>query len=126
MKLIVGLGNPGKKYQDTRHNIGWQVLTELAQRHGISKPRAKFEGEVIETQFGTEKGLLLCPMTYMNASGRSVRPAVGTSRRNCTEGRQLSRGDGYRRRRLGPCDGEQRVQRLRLRDKQGLDALVCA
>ena len=75
MKLIVGLGNPGKNYQDTRHNIGWQVLAELAQRHGISKPRVKFEGEVIETQFGTEKGLLLCPMTYMNASGRSVRPA---------------------------------------------------
>ena len=75
MKLIVGLGNPGKKYQDTRHNIGWQVLAELAQRHASGKPRAKFEGEVIEAQFGTEKGLLLCPMTYMNASGRSVRPA---------------------------------------------------
>lgn len=75
MKLIVGLGNPGKKFQDTRHNIGWQVLAELAQRHATSKPRARFEGEVVETQFVTEKGLLLCPMTYMNASGRSVRPA---------------------------------------------------
>lgn len=75
MKLIVGLGNPGKKYQETRHNIGWQVLARLAQKHATSKPRAKFEGEVVETQFGTEKGLLLCPMTYMNASGRSVRPA---------------------------------------------------
>ena len=75
MKLIVGLGNPGKKYQDTRHNVGWQVLAGLASRHGTSKPKTRFEGEVIETQFGTEKGLLLCPMTYMNASGRSVRPA---------------------------------------------------
>ncbi len=75
MKLIVGLGNPGKKYQDTRHNIGWQVLAELAQRHATSKPRARFEGEIVEAQFGTEKGLLLCPLTYMNASGRSVRPA---------------------------------------------------
>lgn len=75
MKLIVGLGNPGKKYQDTRHNIGWQVLAELAQRHASGKARAKFEGEVMEAQFGTEKGYLLCPMTYMNASGRSVRPA---------------------------------------------------
>jgi len=75
MKLIVGLGNPGKKYQGTRHNIGWMVIEELARRHGQSRPRAKYEGEVMDATISGEKTLLLCPHTYMNASGRSVKAA---------------------------------------------------
>ncbi|MBT7255018.1 MAG: aminoacyl-tRNA hydrolase, partial [Planctomycetaceae bacterium] len=47
MKLIVGLGNPGKQYQATRHNIGWQVIAELANRHGVARAKAKFNGEIV-------------------------------------------------------------------------------
>jgi PTH1 family peptidyl-tRNA hydrolase len=72
MKVVVGLGNPGKKYQDTRHNIGFRVAAELARRHGVGTPRAKFQSEVVEGAFGLEKFLVMCPATYMNRSGASV------------------------------------------------------
>ncbi len=72
MRLVVGLGNPGRKYQDTRHNVGFQVVAELAQRFGQSTPRSKFQGEVVEAAIGLEKVLLLCPHTYMNRSGSSI------------------------------------------------------
>lgn len=72
MKLVVGLGNPGKKYEGTRHNVGFEVVAEVARRHGSGKPRAKFSGEVVEADVGGEKLVLLCPTTYMNRSGGSV------------------------------------------------------
>jgi PTH1 family peptidyl-tRNA hydrolase len=72
MKLIVGLGNPGRKYQDTRHNVGFQVAAKLAERHGSGLPKGKFQGDVVEASFEQEKLLLLCPLTYMNRSGASV------------------------------------------------------
>lgn len=72
MKLIVGLGNPGRKYIGTRHNVGWVVLAELARQHGVGSPRSKFKGEVVEAAMRGEKVLLLCPHTYMNLSGASV------------------------------------------------------
>ncbi len=75
MKLIVGLGNPGRKYVGTRHNVGWVVLAELARQYGIGSPRAKFKGEVVEAGIRGEKSLLLCPHTYMNLSGASVQLA---------------------------------------------------
>lgn len=75
MKLIVGLGNPGRKYVGTRHNIGFDVLAKLAQRHGTTKPKQRFEGETVEATIENEKILLLCPHTYMNNSGSSVQPA---------------------------------------------------
>ena len=75
MKLIVGLGNPGRRYAGTRHNIGWEVLTELSRRHGRGPPRAKFQGELVEAALGGQPVLLLCPLTYMNCSGSSVQPA---------------------------------------------------
>jgi PTH1 family peptidyl-tRNA hydrolase len=75
MKLIVGLGNPGRKYAGTRHNIGFDVLAELARKYGQTPPRAKFQGEVVEAVIGGEKALLLTPLTYMNVSGSSVQPA---------------------------------------------------
>ena len=76
MKLIVGLGNPGPQYRDTRHNIGWQVLAELARRYGAPAPTRKFDGEIIEFFVESEKCVLLAPLTYMNNSGRSVGAAV--------------------------------------------------
>lgn len=72
MKLVVGLGNPGRKYQETRHNVGFEVVAEVARRHGAGKPKAKFNGEVVEANCAGEKLVLLCPATYMNRSGASV------------------------------------------------------
>ena len=73
MKLVVGLGNPGKKYQGTRHNVGFEVLAELAHRYSAPQPSLKFDSELVETMIGSEKVLLLAPQTYMNESGRAVR-----------------------------------------------------
>ncbi len=72
MKLVVGLGNPGRKYRDTRHNIGYLVLGELARRFGSSKAKAKFNAEVVEADLRGQRALLLSPLTYMNKSGTSV------------------------------------------------------
>jgi PTH1 family peptidyl-tRNA hydrolase len=76
MKIIVGLGNPGKKYEWTRHNIGFQVIDHLSQKWGIRVEREKWNGLVGEGQIYGEKVVLLKPLTYMNLSGESVRPAV--------------------------------------------------
>lgn len=76
MKLVVGLGNPGRSYQATRHNVGFAVLAELARRLGAPAPKAKFHGELIETSSDGDKLLLLSPTTYMNRSGLSVREAT--------------------------------------------------
>ncbi|MFN0052250.1 MAG: aminoacyl-tRNA hydrolase [Planctomycetales bacterium] len=76
MKILVGLGNPGSKYQGTRHNVGFELVAELALRHGGARPKSKFDGEISEVLIGTERLLLLAPQTYMNNSGRSVRQAV--------------------------------------------------
>lgn len=72
MNVVVGLGNPGLKYRNTRHNVGFEVLGELARRHGGSRPKLKFEAEVVEASLGPAKLLLVAPQTYMNASGRTV------------------------------------------------------
>src|SRR5205085_7432881 len=76
MKLIVGLGNPGREYANTRHNIGFRVLDELARRHAIDLTRRKFSGVIGSGSIAGEQVLLLKPETYMNLSGRSVREAL--------------------------------------------------
>ncbi len=75
MKLVVGLGNPGRKYQGTRHNIGYAILAELARNSAPSSPKHKFHGEAVEADIGGQKALLLSPLTYMNESGLSVAEA---------------------------------------------------
>ena len=72
MKLIVGLGNPGSKYKDTRHNVGFEVAALLAKKFATATPRARFQGEIVEATVAGQKTLLLTPLTYMNASGASV------------------------------------------------------
>src|SRR3954447_24284568 len=72
MKLIVGLGNPGGKYKETRHNVGFEVAARLAKQFGSGTPKARFQGETIEATIAGHKALLLTPLTYMNASGASV------------------------------------------------------
>lgn len=72
MKLIVGLGNPGPAYRNTRHNIGFAVLDELAAALGTSFSREKYKGLIAECIHRGEKLLLLKPLTFMNASGESA------------------------------------------------------
>ncbi|MBT9384559.1 aminoacyl-tRNA hydrolase [Pseudooceanicola sp. CBS1P-1] len=76
MLLFTGLGNPGAKYAGNRHNIGFMALDRIAEDHGFSPWRAKFQGEVAEGRLGSQKVLLLKPMTYMNNSGQSVGEAL--------------------------------------------------
>ena len=76
MKLIVGLGNPGRKYAGHRHNVGFMAVDEIARRHGFPPWRRGFSGEVAEGVIAGEKVLLLKPHTYMNESGRAVGEAV--------------------------------------------------
>ncbi len=76
MKLVVGLGNPGRRYAGTRHNLGYAVLAEVAKRHATGRPQMKFEGEVVDADLGGQRALLLSPTTYMNLSGTSVLAAV--------------------------------------------------
>jgi peptidyl-tRNA hydrolase, PTH1 family len=73
--LVAGLGNPGREYERTRHNVGWLVADELARRHGGSF-RSKFSGRLAEVRAGDERLALLKPETYMNESGRSVGAAA--------------------------------------------------
>jgi PTH1 family peptidyl-tRNA hydrolase len=73
--LVAGLGNPGREYERTRHNLGWLVLDELARRHGGSW-RSKFSGSFAEVRLGDLRLGLLKPETYMNESGLSVGAAA--------------------------------------------------
>jgi PTH1 family peptidyl-tRNA hydrolase len=72
MILIAGLGNPGIQYAETRHNIGWMVLDELARRHGIPIIKSQLEALTGSGLIGEQKVLLVKPLTFMNASGRAV------------------------------------------------------
>ncbi len=76
MKLIVGLGNPGKEYEKTRHNAGFMVVDRLAQRHAITGAKTKFRAGMLEGQIAGDKCVLLQPVTFMNRSGQSVSEAV--------------------------------------------------
>ena len=73
--LVAGLGNPGREYAPTRHNVGFLVCDELARRHGGSF-RGKFSGELAEVRIDGARVALLKPQTYMNESGRSVGAAA--------------------------------------------------
>ncbi|QKY70894.1 aminoacyl-tRNA hydrolase [Lentibacillus sp. CBA3610] len=76
MKCIVGLGNPGRKYSKTRHNVGFMVIDALADRNRWKLKKDKFNGKsTVETRDG-EKVILLKPQTFMNLSGESVRPLM--------------------------------------------------
>jgi PTH1 family peptidyl-tRNA hydrolase len=127
MKLIVGLGNPGREYADTRHNVGWRVVGELAGRLGAAEATAKFAGLFVKVgQVG-----LLRPTTYMNDSGRSVLAALQFYKLdaeaallicddlNLPTGRLRLRGDGSDGGHNGLADvfrllGHDRVPRLRI------------
>lgn len=76
MYLIVGLGNPGRQYEKTRHNVGFEVIDRLADRLSASVDEKKFKGCYGKGVIGGNKVILLKPLTYMNLSGESVRAAM--------------------------------------------------
>ena len=76
MLLIAGLGNPGSKYENNRHNVGFMAVDAIAHRHSFSPWSKKFQGLVAEGRIGGEKVLLLKPQTFMNLSGQSVGEAM--------------------------------------------------
>lgn len=76
MLLIAGLGNPGSKYENNRHNVGFMAADAIARRHSFSSWSRKFQGLIAEGRIGDEKVLLLKPQTFMNLSGQSVGEAM--------------------------------------------------
>lgn len=76
MKMIVGLGNPGRKYEKTKHNVGFMVVDELAKAYQTTFQKNPFEAEVATFFLNGEKVILVKPQTYMNESGRAVGPLM--------------------------------------------------
>lgn len=74
--LIVGLGNPGARYQNTRHNVGWRVVERLAQKHGLKFDKTEHHAQTASGTILGKRVLLAKPMTYMNLSGDAVQPLV--------------------------------------------------
>nr|WP_075574033.1 aminoacyl-tRNA hydrolase [Ezakiella massiliensis] len=72
MKIIIGLGNPGRQYEDTRHNAGFMVVDKFADKHGVDISKARFNALLGEVFVNGEKVVLVKPMTYMNNSGQAV------------------------------------------------------
>lgn len=76
MRIIAGLGNPGSKYENNRHNVGFMAVDAIARRHGFSPWTKKFQALISSGTLGTEKVLLIKPQTFMNLSGQSVGEAM--------------------------------------------------
>lgn len=76
MKMVVGLGNPGEKYQGTRHNVGFDAVERLAERHGVRISKKGFSSLWAKGSVGGADVLFLLPQTYMNLSGGAVREAL--------------------------------------------------
>jgi PTH1 family peptidyl-tRNA hydrolase len=76
MKLIVGLGNPGRRYEKTRHNVGFDVLEVIARRSAEGTAKDKFDGRVMDANVANQRCVLVWPHTLMNRSGQCVSAAV--------------------------------------------------
>ena len=76
MKLIVGLGNPGKEYENTRHNIGFMTIDKYANKLGVSITKEKYNGLYVDTNINGEKIILLKPQSYINLSGEVIRKFI--------------------------------------------------
>lgn len=74
MKLVVGLGNPGREYEDTRHNVGWMLLDYLARRWHVEDTRRDGEARIANARLGNTHVRLVKPLTFMNLSGQVLRP----------------------------------------------------
>lgn len=76
VKMIVGLGNPGEKYHETKHNIGFMVLDKWAKQENVTFNKSKHQGLYTEFFIGSEKVILVKPQTFMNLSGQCVKPLM--------------------------------------------------
>jgi PTH1 family peptidyl-tRNA hydrolase len=76
LNVVVGLGNPGSRYDRTRHNVGFAVVDLLAEDSGVGRSQTRFQAEVREWRLGDAKVLLVKPETFMNLSGRAVRQVM--------------------------------------------------
>lgn len=76
MRLVVGLGNPGPRYRNNRHNVGFWALDQVAEWNNVGDWKTDFGGLLADCRIADQKVLLLKPMTYMNRSGQALRPAV--------------------------------------------------
>ncbi len=76
MKVVVGLGNPGPRYETTRHNVGFLAVDRLIERWGAQGPQNKHEAEIYQATVKGEKVLILKPQTFMNLSGKAVAPVM--------------------------------------------------
>ncbi len=74
--IVVGLGNPGREYENTRHNVGFVAVDKIASECGVNIDRAKFRALTAEVKIGDRRVLLMKPQTYMNLSGEAVREAA--------------------------------------------------
>ena len=74
--IIAGLGNPGEKYKDTRHNAGFIAVDYIAEKLGVKIDRAKFQALIAEVNVGSARGLLMKPQTFMNNSGNAIAEAA--------------------------------------------------
>ena len=72
MKIIIGLGNPGKEYDKTRHNVGWMFLDYLARKNGTEISKEKLDSKIAEVKINGEKIIFAKPLTFMNLSGNAV------------------------------------------------------
>ena len=79
MKAVIGLGNPGPKYQETRHNAGFWVVDEIARHLGVAVDHPKAKSMIVEARWEGEELLLAKPVTYMNQSGEAVRGSPGST-----------------------------------------------
>ena len=76
LRLIAGLGNPGERHADNRHNVGFQLLDRIADRHRLSFTRMESQALLAHGELAGQRVILLKPLTYMNQSGKAVKPAV--------------------------------------------------
>lgn len=85
MKIIAGLGNPGQEYSKTRHNVGFMFIDALAKKLSVTNWQEKFKALTAQAMIGSEKVLLVKPLTYMNLSGEAIAPAMNWYKSNSDE-----------------------------------------
>lgn len=73
MYIVVGLGNPGLKYENNRHNIGFKIIDKIAENYNVNINKSKFKSQYNEIRIGSKKVLLIKPQTYMNNSGEAIK-----------------------------------------------------
>lgn len=93
MYIVVGLGNPGKKYDNTRHNVGFDFIDYVANEYGIQMNKLKFKAVIGEKNINGQKLMLVKPQTYMNLSGESIRDILNLLYKSFKKNKIKKEGD---------------------------------